>query len=272
VSERELREALVEIGRRCYQRGYLSAYDGNLSVRLNSEQLLVTPSGACKGLLQPQDIVRTDLQGHPAAGQGRVSSEIKMHLVIYQSRPDVAAVVHGHPPTATGFAVAGIALDRPALAEVIVSLGCIPLAGYGTPSTDELPEAMRPWIVGHDALLMANHGAVALGRDLFEAYFRMETIEHFARISLTATLLGGARDIPSHKVAELLRIRERLGLPPATPGCPRCEALASAPPAGARNRCGLEAPAADWSEDDLVEWIARVLEHLADPHAGRRVE
>jgi L-fuculose-phosphate aldolase len=262
VSERELREGLVEVGRRCYRNGYISAYDGNFSVRLGEDQLLVTPAGACKGFLRPEEIVRTDLQGRPAPGQGRVSSEIKMHVVIYQSRPDVAAVVHGHPPTATGFAVAGLGLDRPALAEVIVSLGCIPLAGYGTPSTDELPEAIRPWIQQHDALLMANHGAVALGRDLFEAYFRMETIEHFARISLTAVLLGGPRDLPSHKVAELLRFREQLGLPPATPGCPRCEMLGSA-----RSGRGPypQERGSRLSEDDLVELVARALETLTGP-------
>jgi L-fuculose-phosphate aldolase len=256
VSESALRDALVEVGRRCYRRGYISAYDGNFSVRLGPDQLLVTPAGTCKGLLRPEDMVRTDLAGRPAAGQGRVSSEIKMHLVIYQSRPEVAAVVHGHPPTATGFAVAGVALDRPALAEVIVALGCIPLAGYGTPSTDELPDAIRPWVRQHDALLMANHGALALGRDLFEAYFRMETIEHYARISLTASLLGGARDLPAPKVAELLRIREQLGLPPATPGCPRCQLLEVAPAAAATDA------AARLGEEDLVELVARALEAL----------
>jgi L-fuculose-phosphate aldolase len=249
VNERALREALVEIGRRCYARGYISAYDGNFSARLDRERLLVTPAGVCKGYLATEQMVRTDLHGRPERGQGRVSSEVKMHVAIYEERPDVGAVVHGHPPTATGFAVANVALDRPALAEVIVALGCIPLAEYGTPSTEELPNALRPWIRRHDALLMANHGALAVGADLDEAYFRMETVEHFARISLTAHLLGGIHELPAHKVAELLAIRRRIGLPPPQPDCPRCEALG-----------GAGAGAVD---ESLVELIADAVGALA---------
>src|SRR5229473_3259569 len=208
-SEREYREELVGCGRQVYGRGFVVAAEGNLSLRLDDSTLLATPAGACKGRLKPEDLVIVDLQGRKLAGEREVSSEIGMHLLIYRLRPDVGAVVHAHPPLATGFAVAGVALDQPTLAEMVATLGPIPLAHYGAPGTRDLAEALEPLVPEHDALLMANHGVVAYGADLERAFMNMELVEHFAEITLVAEQLGGARSIPRDKVAHLLALRKR---------------------------------------------------------------
>ena len=193
---------IVEVGRRLWTRGYVASNDGNISVRLDAERLLMTPASVSKGFMTADMMVVTDLEGRLLSGApGRKpSSEIQMHLVVYRERPDVGAVVHAHPPLSTGFAVAGIPLDRAVLAEVVTTLGSIPIAEYGTPSTQELADAVAPYVRMHDGLLLANHGALALGRDLFGAYYKMETIEHFARISLVARMLGGERLLSREEV------------------------------------------------------------------------
>ena len=190
--EEQLRADIVEVGRRLHGRAYVASNDGNISVRLSDDRLLTTPKGVSKGFMTPDMIVATDLEGRKVGGEGDPSSEILMHLAVYQNRPEVMAVVHAHPPAATGFAVAGIPLDRAVLAEVVTTLGSIPIVEYGTPSTSELAEAVRKYIRAHDGLLLANHGALTIAGDVFAAYYKMETIEHFARISLVARLLGGS--------------------------------------------------------------------------------
>ena len=169
-----------------YARGYTASNDGNISVRLDADRLLMTPKSVCKGFMTPDMMCITDLDGRKLQGDRDPSSETLMHLEVYRQRPDVQAVVHAHPPTATGFAVAGIPLDRAVLAEVLTTLGSIPIAEYATPSTSELPDAVRKYIKAHDGMLLANHGALTVGADLFAAYYKMETIEHFAKISLVA--------------------------------------------------------------------------------------
>lgn len=211
TSERELRETICEIGRMLYDRGFVAGGDGNISARLADGTLLATPTMVCKGRMTPDMIVRTDAAGKALAGQGRPSSELAMHLEIYRLRADVKGIVHAHPPTATGFAVAGIALDRALLSEVVLTLGCIPLTQYGTPSTNELVDALTPFIPAHDALLLANHGAVAYGPDMETALSNMETLEHFAKISLVAHQLGGANQLPAAAVAKLVEVREKAG-------------------------------------------------------------
>jgi L-fuculose-phosphate aldolase len=163
----------------------------------------------------------TDLQGNPLNDR-KASSELKMHLLIYQERDDVQAVVHAHPPHGTAFAVANLAIDQPILSEVILALGCVPLTGYGTPSTDELTEEMQPYVGVHNALLMANHGAVAYGDDLWQAFDRMETLEHTAKISILARALGGARDLPADAIEKLINVREKAGYLPETARCQAC--------------------------------------------------
>jgi L-fuculose-phosphate aldolase len=221
-SESQLRADIVEVGRRLYARAYTASNDGNISVRLGPDRLLMTPASVSKGFMTADMMVVTDLEGTlvSAAPGRKPSSEIQMHLVAYQNRPDVGAVVHAHPPLATGFAVAGIALDRAVLAEVVTTLGSIPIAEYGTPSTRELAAAVAPYVTSHDGLLLANHGALALGADLFAAYYKMETIEHFARISLVARQLGGEQLLSREEVVRLQGLRNTYGIKSPAPICP----------------------------------------------------
>jgi L-fuculose-phosphate aldolase len=197
----------------------VASNDGNISVRLDDELLLTTPKGVSKGFMSPDMMVVTDLAGRKVRGPRDPSSELLMHLEVYRNRPDIRAVVHAHPPVATGFAVAGIPLDRAVLAEVITTLGSIPIADYGTPSTQELPDAVRKYIKAHDGLLLANHGALTVAGDLFAAYYKMETIEHFARISLVARLLGGERLLSREEVGRLQQLRGAYGIAAPAPIC-----------------------------------------------------
>ena len=218
----DLRAGIVEVGRRLWARGFVASNDGNISVRLGPDRLLVTPASVSKGFMTAEMMVVTDLQGRLISGApGRKpSSEILMHLEAYRLRPDVGAVVHAHPPLATGFAVAGIALDRAVLAEVLTTPGSMPSAEYGTPSTRELADSVAPYLRAHDGLLLANHGALALGADLFGAYYKMETIEHFARISLVARLLGREHVLSREEVTRLQNLRGTYGIASPAPICP----------------------------------------------------
>jgi L-fuculose-phosphate aldolase len=219
MNERELRAAIVEVGRRLYARGYTASNDGNISARLDAGRLLMTPKSVCKGFMTPEMMCITDLDGKKLAGERDPSSEMQMHLEVYRQRPDANAVVHAHPPIATGFAVAGIPLDRAVLAEVVTTLGSVPIAEYATPSTKELPEAVRKYVKAHDGMLLANHGALTLGADLFSAYYKMETIEHFAKISLVARLLGGERLLSREEVDRLQGLRGMYGIASPAPIC-----------------------------------------------------
>ncbi len=214
-----LRSDIVEVGRRMYARGYTASNDGNISVRVDDDRLLMTPKGVCKGFMTPDMMCITDLTGKKIEGDRDPSSEMLMHLEVYRQRHDVRAVVHAHPPTATGFAVAGIPLDRAVLAEVLTTLGSIPIAEYATPSTSELPAAVRQYIKAHDGMLLANHGALTVGADLYSAYYKMETIEHFAKISLVARLLGREHVIAREEVERLQSLRGTYGIQAPAPIC-----------------------------------------------------
>ncbi len=178
-TEREFRRQICKTGRNMYARGFVVACEGNLSVRLDENRILVTPAGMCKGSLAPEDLLVTDLSGVVLCGTKQPSTELLMHLLHYRLRPDVRAVCHAHPPTATGFAAAGRALEEAVLPEVIVGLGKIPLAPYGTPGTWELCAGLETLVVKHDAILLENHGVVTCGQDLAIAYQRLETVEQF---------------------------------------------------------------------------------------------
>ncbi|OFW12555.1 MAG: hypothetical protein A3F70_04055 [Acidobacteria bacterium RIFCSPLOWO2_12_FULL_67_14] len=217
--EEQIRAEIVEAGRRLYARSYIASNDGNISARLDERRLIATPKGVSKGFMTPDMMVIVDYEGHRGGGEREPSTELPMHLEIYRNRPDVNAVVHAHPPVATGFAVAGIPLTRAVLAEVITTLGSIPIAAYGTPSTAELPEAVRKYIKAHDGMLLANHGAVTCGRDVMAAYFNMERIEHFATISLVARLLGRENLISREEVERLQGLRTIYGSPAPAPLC-----------------------------------------------------
>jgi len=210
--ESKLRKMMCRVGRWMYARGLVVACEGNLSIRVGEDRILITPSGICKGRMSPNELLIVDMDGRLVSGTGKPSSETRVHLLYYRLRPDVQAVCHAHPPTATGFAAAGRALDLPVLPEVILGLGKIPLAAYGTPGTPEICEGLEPLMPTHDAILVANHGAVTCGEDLVEAYHRMEIVERFARILLTAETLGGARHLTSGEIRRLLATRRPVEL------------------------------------------------------------
>ena len=213
---------IIEIGRRLYQKGFVASHDGNISIRVSEREILATTTGVCKGHLGSEDVVLIDTQGKKVAGRGEPSSELKMHLLVYQKRPDVRAVVHAHPPVSTGFAVAGIPLAQCILPEVVVSLGAVPVAAYGTPSTDEVCDAISPLVERSEAFLLANHGVVTLGENVLQAYYRMESVEHFARILLTARLLGNVNVLSREQVEKLLEVRRKAGVQGKFPNCESC--------------------------------------------------
>jgi L-fuculose-phosphate aldolase len=218
-AEEQVRADIVEAGRRLYARAYVASNDGNISARLDDRRLITTPKSVSKGFMTPDMMVVVDYDGNKVSGEREASTELPMHLEIYRNRPDVNGVVHAHPPLATGFAVAGIPLTRAVLAEVITTLGSIPIAEYGTPSTAELPDAVRKYIKAHDGMLLANHGAVTCGPNVMGAYYKMETIEHFAKISLVARLLGREHLISRDEVERLQGLRGFYGIPAPAPLC-----------------------------------------------------
>jgi L-fuculose-phosphate aldolase len=209
ASERQYRDQIVRYGRMLHECGFVAATDGNLSVRLGANRILSTPTCMSKGAMRTSDLVIVDMEGRVVSGKRNVSSEIGMHLLIYRLRPDVKGIVHAHPPTATGFAAAGLALNQPLVCEVVIGLGSIPLAKYGTPGTPELTEALEPLIPGFDALLMSNHGVVAYGADLDQAYMKMETVEHFARIALVTHQLGHQQPLGAAELEKLVVARAK---------------------------------------------------------------
>lgn len=217
-SEGQHRQNVCAVGKRMYESGFIVACEGNISVRLDDDRILTTPTCMNKGMLEPQDLVITNLEGRQLSGERKFSSEIAMHLLFYRMRPDVNAICHAHPPTATGFAAAGRALDQALLPEVIIGLGKIPLVRYATPGTAELSDALEPFVPHYDALLLANHGAVTCGPDLLTAFFRMETIEHFAKILLASKLVGEPVLLSSREVAKLMAARSRYFVTPPPGG------------------------------------------------------
>jgi L-fuculose-phosphate aldolase len=230
-SERQHREEIVRFGRMLHERGYIAATDGNLSVRLDHDTILATPTAMSKGMLEPEDQVVVDMKGKKVSGRRNVSSEIAMHLLIYRLRPDAHGVVHAHPPAATGYAAAGLPLTQALISEIVLALGCVPLARYGTPGTPELTEALEPLVPQHDAILMANHGVVTFGSNLLQAYMKMETVEHFARISLVTHLLGRQQLLSQEDVGKLVAARERYGISSPPGGLPAgCPVTEPAPP------------------------------------------
>jgi len=217
-SEQEHRRDICLAGRWMYERGFIVACEGNLSVRLDDKRILTTPTCMNKGMLAPDDLVIMDLDGHHLSGQRNASSELLMHILFYQMRPEVNAVCHAHPRAATGFAVAGRALDQALLPEVIIGLGQIPLVRYATPGTPDLSAAIEPYVLHYDALLLANHGAVTCGQDLLNAFFRMETIEHFAEITLAAETAGEPQLLSGREVAKLMAARAKYLVAPPPGG------------------------------------------------------
>lgn len=211
-SEQQHREEIVRTGRMMYERGWIAANDGNLSVRLDAHHILATPTGVCKGSMHPEDMLICDLEGNKLSGERERTTEMPMHVAVYRERPDIGAVVHAHPPIATGFAVAGRALNLAILPELIVAFGSVPVTEYGLPGTPALVEGMLPYIPKYNAILLGNHGAVAYADDLTHAFARMESLEHLARIMLVAEVLGGPKVLPRTEIHKLFESRSRYGV------------------------------------------------------------
>lgn len=205
------RDLVCDVCHKMWQLGWVAANDGNVSIKLQKDLFLVTPTGISKSFITPEKLLVVDGTGkvlEAADKNARPSSEFKMHLRCYKEREDVNAVVHAHPPTATGYAVAHKALDEYSMIETVIAIGSVPVAPYGTPSTEEVPDAIAPFLPYHDVLLLANHGALTVGSDLITAYYRMETLELFAKISLNAHILGGAIELSKENINKLISMRE----------------------------------------------------------------
>lgn len=213
---------MLHVCRRLYERGLVAGADGNVSIRLSKDRLLATPTGRSKGFIGDNDLVVCDVQGKQTGGKLRLTTEIKIHLVAYELRDDVCAVVHAHPPYATAFAVAGEVPSEKLMPEAYIAVGKVALAPYGTPSTEELAEALRPFVQGHDAILLSNHGAMTLGRDVVAAYHRMEALEQLCRITFITRVLGSARQLGAEEMAKLDAIRGVYGTAAPNTPCYRC--------------------------------------------------
>ncbi|MFH1726553.1 MAG: class II aldolase/adducin family protein [Elusimicrobiota bacterium] len=257
ASERELRTEVVRYAKLLAAKDFAPGTSGNISARLDARRVLITPSGIGKGDLRTEDLVVVDMGGRRLSGRHAPTSESAMHRMILRARPDVQAVVHAHPATATGFACAGVALDQPLASEFIQALGCAPLAPYGTPGTEELPESLRGLVKDHDAILLANHGVVTFGGDLFDAFAKMELVEHYARILLVVRQLKREQPLREEEVVKLLEARARyFGLDKPPERQPRC-------PTRGTGAAPVAAPAGKGaSRRDLERIIEEVLKKL----------
>lgn len=220
MDEMTLKEQICDVCHKMWQLGWVAANDGNVSAKLPDGTFFATPTGISKSFITPDKLVKINEKGEVLEGAPGLqpSSEIKMHLCCYRERPDVGAVVHAHPPTATGFAVANIALDEYSMIESVIAIGSVPVTPYSTPSTNEVPEAIKPYLKEHDVMLLQNHGALAVGADIITAYYRMETLELFAKISLNARLLGGAKEISRENIDRLCSMRAQYKVTGRHPG------------------------------------------------------
>ncbi len=220
-----VKEQICDVCHKMWQLGWVAANDGNVSVKMEDGTFWITPSGVSKSFITPELLIRINAKMEVVEGPKdyKPSSETKMHMRCYEQRPDVGAVVHAHPPTATGYAVANIPLDEYSMIETIISIGAIPVVPYGAPSTYEVPNAVEPYLPNHDVMLLQNHGALSVGCDVITAYYRMETLELFAKISLNARLLGGAKELSRPQVEQLLDLRENYyHVPGRHPGYEKC--------------------------------------------------
>ena len=217
-TEQRLRREIVRVGKLLYDRGLVVATDGNVSARLDSHRILATPSGLCKGFLEPEQLIVVNLDGErvgpssPANRHLQPTSEMRMHLEAYRRRPDAGAAVHAHPPITVALSIAGIDLAQCLIPEVIVTLGLVPTTPYATPSSEENARAIHDLIAGHDAIVLQRHGTLTVGRDPFEAFLKTESVEQMSRIAFMTRLLGASPSLPPEEVVKLIAQREALGL------------------------------------------------------------
>ncbi|MBQ8291968.1 MAG: class II aldolase/adducin family protein [Clostridia bacterium] len=214
----EIKKEICEVGHKLWQKGFVAANDGNISVKINDHEYYCTPTGVSKGDLTPDMIIKVDENGKKLEGKLNPSSEIKMHMRVYRERPDVTAVVHAHPPVATAFTVADIDLDQYILPEAVLTIGNVPTCDYGTPSTMEIPDSLDPYLQNHDAFLLRNHGALTVGCTLTKAFFVMEEVEFNAVICKHAMDLGAVHEISNDQLKKLMDLRKKMNLPGRHPG------------------------------------------------------
>lgn len=222
VKDEEACRDLVEVARLAYQQGYICGTEGNFSIRLDGDRILTTPRGVCKGRLSVSDLVVTNLEGCPITEPGQpekqASTELKMHLQCYRLREDISAIVHAHPTTAVAFTVADIPLTRCILPEAILDLGLLPVAPYATPSTEEVPQSLLSPIAQGNAIMLSHHGSLTFGKDIFEAFYLLETLEHHAKTLLIAKLLGGEKTLSKEQVEKLFAVSSVYGKAPPIKG------------------------------------------------------
>ncbi|MDR3318729.1 MAG: class II aldolase/adducin family protein [Clostridiales bacterium] len=261
INEFEVKKEICEIGKRIYNQGMVAANDGNVSVKIAPGEFLCTPTGVSKGFMTPDYICKVDDTGKVIqANKGfKPSSEIKMHMRVYRERPDVMSVVHAHPIFATSFAIAGIPLTQPIMPEAIITLGCVPIAEYGTPSTDEIPDAVSKYLQHFDAVLLENHGALTYSDSLLNAYHKMESVEFYAKLLFNARLLGGPKELSQAQVERLYEIRRQFGLKGKHPA----DMCVRTGDTSCHNCGGCGKPVAGGDKSDLVAEITKkVLKEL----------
>ena len=251
--EPELRRKLVWVCHQMYRQGYIAAGDGNVSVKLDADRVLVTPSGFHKGFIGEDDLIVTDLRGKKLRGAHKPSSEFLMHELAYAERPDVGAVVHAHPPITVGLALAGVTLAQCVLSETCLVLGSILTAPYTTPTTQEVPDTLRPYLRQSNAIVMDRHGALTVGRDLDEAYQRMEAMEHASKITHAARVIGPVSPLPPREVEKLAELARKFGIPRAPDPCTLCNAC----PNGSGGP--IHAPPTGTGDEAIVEAVVRKL-------------
>lgn len=226
LSDYEAKKTIIEVGKRMYDKGFVASNDGNISCKVGPNTIWTTPTGVSKGFMTPDMLVKMNFDGKVLMGKMKPSSEVKMHIRVYKENPDVMAVTHAHPPVATSFAIAGISLDRAILPEAVVNLGSVPIAHYATPGTQDVPDSIAPYCNTHNAVLLANHGALSWGKDLLEAYHRLESLEYYATVLMyTGRIIGRANELSCNQVEELITIREKLGI--TSGGTPPCAITAT---------------------------------------------
>jgi len=227
ISVYEAKELIIDIGKRMYMRGFVASNDGNISCRLSPDTIITTPTGVSKGFMTPEMLVVMNLDGTVlSAGNYKPSSEVRMHIRVYKENPEVMAVTHAHPPVATSYAIAGVELNQPILSEAVLNIGVIPIARYATPTTPDVPDSIAPFCRDYNAVLLANHGALTWGKDLIEAWYRMESLEHFATMMMyTSNIIGKTNVLSCDQVDKLIEIRKNLGV--TTGGMPPCALVAT---------------------------------------------
>ena len=259
VNEFEIKKEICDIGKRIYNRGMVAANDGNISVKLNDHEFLCTPTGVSKGFMTPEYICKVDENGQVIqANKGfKPSSEIKMHMRVYKERPDVQSVVHAHPMYATAFAIAGIPLTQPIMPEAVIALGCVPIAEYGTPSTEEIPIAVSKFLQYFDAVLLENHGALAYSDSLLNAYHKMESVEFYAQLLFLSRQLGGPKELSKAQVERLYEIRRQFGLKGKHPANVCLNAKDGKPSCHSCGGCANTEKSCAASDEDVVAAITK---------------